>query len=117
MKPEELRAEARQLGYSLVKQTTYDKLARCRCGGQPMSQIALRGKYYRCTKCKYESPKAKYKYQAIKNWNNAVQDIDSYEQHRLMRTAQLCSVNKPISSYEELLVEVKKLLEEKYEKN
>lgn len=68
---EELKTEANKLGYSLCKQITYDKLSNCQCG---CKRIMWAGypKYYRCTNCGLKSKPAKTKYQAIINWNNAV---------------------------------------------
>ena len=73
---EELKTEANKLGYSLCKQITYEKLSTCKCGSKRIASELwyCRTKYYRCTKCGLKSEPAKTKYQAIKNWNNAVKE-------------------------------------------
>ena len=87
----ELKAEADALGFSIAKKITYEKISRCPCGSKHIrSEIGYRGgKYYRCSKCGYESPVAKYKYQAIINWNNAVRDNDRYKKHYAERMTKL----------------------------
>jgi hypothetical protein len=71
---EELKTEASKLGYSLCKKVTYEKLSTCKCGSKRIaSELWYRNnKCYRCTKCGLKSEPAKTKYQAIINWNNAV---------------------------------------------
>jgi hypothetical protein len=80
----ELKAEANALGYSITKKITYEKLLPCPCGNSRWvtSQIAVRGKYYRCSRCDYTSKVAKYKYEAIQNWNKAVRDLGAYQKHQ-----------------------------------
>ena len=81
----ELKAEANALGYSVTKKITYEKLLRCPCGNSRWvtSQLAMYGKkYYCCPKCGYKGEVAKYKYEAIQNWNNAARDYDAYKKHQ-----------------------------------
>ena len=73
MKLEELKTEANALGYSLCKKITYEKLSTCTCGSRRItSELGIRSKYYRCTKCGLRGNPAKTKYQAISNWNEEV---------------------------------------------
>lgn len=87
----ELKAEANRLGFSLSKKIVYEKVSRCCCGSKLVGcEISYpRGKYYRCVKCGYESKPAKYKYQAITNWNKAVNDTDAYLKYREEQTKKL----------------------------
>ena len=80
----ELKAEAQRLGFSISKKITYEKVSRCCCGSKLVRcEISYpRGKYYRCVKCGYKSKPAKYKYQAIINWNNAVRDFKAYHEYQ-----------------------------------
>ena len=72
---EELKTEANALGYSLCKKITYEKLSTCKCGSRRItSELGIRSKYYRCTKCGLKGNPAKTKYQAIANWNVAVKE-------------------------------------------
>ena len=92
MNIEELRAEANSLGYSLTKKITYEKPLKCRCSWQGWHmayEVTFRGKYYRCTQCGYAGEIAKTKYQAIANWNKAVNDTDAYLKYREEQTKKL----------------------------
>lgn len=85
MNIEELRAEANALGFSIAKKIAYEKLCLCPCSprsrGRIGCEIGVRSKYYRCTLCGYKGEPAKYKYQAIMNWNKAVYDKERYKKH------------------------------------
>ena len=82
----ELKAEAQRLGFSLSKKITYEKLLTCPCSyrsrNRIVCEIGFRTKYYRCTLCGYKSKPAKYKYDAITNWNKASRDFDAYNKYR-----------------------------------
>lgn len=87
----ELKAEAKRLGFSLSKKITYEKPLRCPCGSHyVIGEIIIpRGKYYYCRKCGYKGEIAKTKYQAISNWNKAVSDTDAYLKYREEQTKNL----------------------------
>ena len=87
----ELKSEAQRLGLSVAKKITYEQVSQCPCGNKHIaSEISYRrGKYYRCSKCGYEGEVAKYKYQAIINWNNATRDTDRYKKHYAERMIKL----------------------------
>ena len=91
MNIDELKAEANALGFSVTKKITYAKPLRCPCGSHyVLGEITIhRGKYYYCRKCGYKGEVAKYKYQAIINWNNAVRDKDRYAKHNAERMTKL----------------------------
>lgn len=73
---EELKAEATKHGYTLTKKITYEKVKTCTCGSKRITSdlVYPRSKRYRCTKCGRKGEPAKTKYQAIANWNNAVDE-------------------------------------------
>lgn len=91
----ELKAEANALGYSITKKITYEKLLRCPCGNSRWvtSQLAMYGKkYYRCSKCGYTGEPAKFKYQAIINWNKMASDIKQHREYMNQKTEEF--INK-----------------------
>lgn len=87
----ELKAEAKRLGFSISKKITYEKVSRCCCGSKLVGcEISYpRGKYYRCVKCGYKSKPAKYKYQAITNWNVATRDYNAWSKYNQERIQKL----------------------------
>lgn len=67
----------------LPKQVTYERLRNCSCGSKRIRcQTVWHGKYYYCLDCGYKGEVAKYKYQAITNWNKATIDYKAYHQHQ-----------------------------------
>lgn len=82
---EELKLEAEKQGYTLTKKITYEKMQKCICGKYPYQEISIRpkGKYFRCANCGLKSEIGRWNYQAIANWNKAVEiarivTIDGY---------------------------------------
>ena len=75
MTVEELKAEAKKLGYKIVKNPTYIPLAKCSCGAKfsVKAKWTVYGHAYKCKKCGLESYPAKTYKQARENWNKAVQ--------------------------------------------
>lgn len=99
---EELKTEASQLGYSLCKKVTYEKLSTCKCGSKRIASAISypRDKYYHCINCGFKGADAKTKYKAIQNWNNAARDCDAYQKHmdasiaKLLETKQIEQTTK-----------------------
>lgn len=77
---EELKAEASRQGYSLTKKIKYEKLQKC-CGKYPQQEINInpKGKYYYCRYCGRKGEIAKTNYQAISNWNKAVEQVKNID--------------------------------------
>lgn len=73
---EELKLEAEKQGYTLTKKITYEKMQKCICGKHPYQEISIRpkGKYFRCANCGLKSEIGRWNYQAIANWNKAVEN-------------------------------------------
>jgi hypothetical protein len=72
---EELKLEAEKQGYTLTKKITYEKMQKCICGKYPYQEISIKpkGKYFRCANCGFKSEICRWNYQAIANWNKAVE--------------------------------------------
>lgn len=78
---EELKNEAKKLGYNLIKQPTYIKMLPCPCGA-PRTRIrhysTVLRKWYYCTKCGFHGNRdAKTITQAKINWNTAVKELQN----------------------------------------
>ena len=82
---EELKAEASRQGYTLTKKITYEPLKKCVCGKYPQQEININpnGKYYYCKHCGRNCGRngeiAKTNYQAISNWNKAVEQVKNID--------------------------------------
>lgn len=77
MTVEELKIEAKKLGYNIIKKQEPIKLMRCICGNyKPVRYWAPNDKtglwYYVCPKCDLKANKSKTKYDAKKNWNELI---------------------------------------------
>ena len=73
---EELKAEAKKQGYSLVKRPTYVPLKKC-CNCQSKSHLRQFNdgfwKYWKCVKCGLTARGSSTDKKARENWNVAVQ--------------------------------------------
>ena len=78
---EELKAEAEKQGYTLTKKITYAKIQKCVCGKHPYQEISINpnGKYFRCAKCGLKGEIGRWNYQAIDNWNKAVEQVKNID--------------------------------------
>lgn len=81
MTVEELKAEAKKLGYNIIKIPEKVKKLNCVCGASSRlvkswylsGYGAESGLFFRCKKCGRESDVAKKETEAIKNWNALVE--------------------------------------------
>ena len=74
---EELKEEAKKLGYNLIKKKPYVKLLPCPCGNKNSVYFDYTKdwqKYATCSKCGFVGSPAKRIYEARENWNKAVQN-------------------------------------------
>ena len=71
----ELKEEAKKQGYVLVKEPTYEPLAKCSCGEKRSVKFfwGSNGHYYKCVKCGLKGEPSKKKMVARENWNKAVE--------------------------------------------
>lgn len=81
MTVEELKAEAKKLGYSVIKKPEPVKLLPCVCGAKHIQNLVRFdqrnrdncGEFYRCYRCRLEGKPALKNRQARLNWNEAVE--------------------------------------------
>ena len=74
MTVDELKIEAKKLGYNIIKKAEYIKLLPCKCGKKyPMVWSYMDGFFYKCPKCGAKSKMAKTEREARINWNNMVE--------------------------------------------
>lgn len=78
---EELKAEASRQGFVLIKKIVYEPMKKCVCGKYPQQEISInpKGKYYYCKHCRRKGEIAKTNYQAISNWNKAVEQVKNID--------------------------------------
>ena len=73
---EELKAEAKKLGYKIVKDRAYLKLWPCPCGAKNSVYMDYTDdwqKYYRCKKCGFMGYFHRKTYGEREEWNRAVE--------------------------------------------
>lgn len=80
MTVEELKAEAKKLGYTVIKKSEPVKILPCICGKNRRERW-YRGSniFYKCAYCGFKSPEANTDRQANLNWNEAVKETKSNE--------------------------------------
>lgn len=72
MTEQELKIEAKKLGYNVSKKINYEKLVPCSlCGSKKVRRHINLGhtEYYQCHNCGRSSEEKRYNYQARKAWN------------------------------------------------
>ena len=81
MTVEELKKEARKLGYTIIKKNPYITLDPCKCGRKkPWMWPAQDGsEFYKCPDCGLRAPNAKNNRQARINWNELVSEVNGNE--------------------------------------
>lgn len=72
---EQLKEEANNLGYKLVKKSTYVPLRKCSCGAKSSVRCyhTFYTKYYQCIKCNLKGEEGGSYRVARENWNKAVE--------------------------------------------
>lgn len=74
MTVDELKKEAKKLGYNIIKKAEYIKFSPCKCGEKyPQVWLYEDGFFYKCPKCGAKSKMAKTEREARINWNNMVE--------------------------------------------
>ena len=70
---DEVRVEAKELGYNLIKQSEHVKVSPCICGRKKIGYWGgPEGYFRRCPHCDFEGPAGKTVKEATINWNKAV---------------------------------------------
>lgn len=71
---DELKAEAKKMGYKLIKDSPYERFLPCTCGCNRRSLYVLPDGYgYVCQKCGRKA-KGRTEIEAKKNWNRMVRE-------------------------------------------
>ena len=71
----ELKAEAKKLGYNLIPIQENIKFLPCVCGYNRRSHLITRtGEFYECQKCGIQSPEGKNETEAKKLWNKMIEE-------------------------------------------
>lgn len=83
---EELKKEAAEQGYRLVKIQHYFPLLKCICGCSKRNldewiDIGNSTYFYQCNNCGYKAPAAKTLKQAKENWNIAIMTIKNVKEN------------------------------------
>lgn len=72
---DELKAEAKAMGYNLIKKSApMPKFLPCVCGNNRRYHWWSSGPFYKCTKCGRKSPPAKGERAAREAWNKMIME-------------------------------------------